>query len=49
VRIILTQLPDERQALVNDYLRGSSVGKAFLEESARTFDPKFADSLRNAK
>jgi hypothetical protein len=49
VRIILTQLPDERQALVNDYLRGSSVGKAFLEESTRTFDPKFADSLRNAK
>jgi hypothetical protein len=49
VRTILTQLPDQRQALVNAYLRGSSVGKAFLEESARAFDPKFADSLRNAK
>jgi hypothetical protein len=49
VRIILTLLPDQRQTLVNDYLRASSVGKAFLEESARTFDPKFADSLRSAK
>jgi hypothetical protein len=49
VRAILSQFPDQRQALVSDYLRGSSVGKAFLEESARMFDPKFADSLRNAK
>ena len=49
VRIILTQFPDQRPALVNDYVRGSSVGKAFLEESARMFDPKFADSLRSAK
>jgi hypothetical protein len=49
VRIVLTQLPDQRQALVSDYLRGSSVGKAFLESSARMFDPKFADSLRSAK
>jgi hypothetical protein len=49
VRIILTQFPDQRQALVKDYVRGSSVGRAFLEESARMFDPKFADSLRSAK
>jgi hypothetical protein len=49
VRIILTQLPDQRQALLNDYVRGSSIGKTFLEESARMFDPKFADSLRTAK
>src|SRR5439155_10567899 len=49
VRIILTQLPDQRQALVNGYLRSSSIGKAFLEESARMFDPRFADSLRSAK
>ena len=49
VRIILTQLPDQRQTLVKDYVRGSSIGKAFLEESARMFDPKFADSLRSAK
>jgi hypothetical protein len=49
VRVILTQFPDQRQALVNDYVRGSAVGKAFLEASARMFDPKFADSLRSAK
>jgi hypothetical protein len=49
VRIILTRLPEQREALVNDYVRGSSSGKAFLEESARMFDPKFADSLRNAR
>ena len=49
VRIILTQLPDQRRALLNDYVRGSSIGKTFLEESARMFDPKFADSLRSAK
>jgi hypothetical protein len=49
VRIILTQLPDQRKALVSDYVRGSSTGKTFLEDSARMFDPKFADSLRSAK
>ena len=49
VRVILTQFPDLRQALMSDYVRGSSIGKAFLEESVRTFDPKFADSLRSAK
>lgn len=49
VRAILAQLPDQRQALVNDYVRGSSIGKAFLEESARMSDPKFAESLRSAK
>src|ERR1700722_9962242 len=49
VRIILTKLPDQRQALVNDYVRGSSLGKAFLEETARMVDPKFADALRSAK
>ena len=49
VRIILTQLPDQRQTLVKDYVRGSAIGKTFLEESARMFDPKFADSLRSAK
>jgi hypothetical protein len=49
VRAILTQFPDQRQALVNDYIRGSSIGKTFLEETARMFDPKFADSLRSAK
>jgi hypothetical protein len=49
VRLILTQFPDQRQSLVNDYVRGSPIGKAFLEASVRMFDPKFADSLRSAK
>jgi hypothetical protein len=49
VRAILTQYPDQRQALIKDYLRGSAVGKKFLEASARTLDPAFADSLRTAK
>jgi hypothetical protein len=49
VRAILTQFPDQRQALVNDYVRGSPIGRAFLEESIRMFEPKFVDSLRSAK
>ena len=49
VRAILTQFPDQRQALVADFARGSSIGKTFLEENARIFDPKFADTLRGAK
>ena len=49
VRVILTQYPDQRQALVKDYVRGSAVGKAFLEESVSLIDPKFAESLRSAK
>jgi hypothetical protein len=49
VRTILTQLPEQRPELVEYYVRASSIGKAFLEESAQTFDPKFADTLRNAK
>lgn len=49
VRVVLTRFPDLRPALVNDYVRGSSIGKAFLEDSARTFDPKFVDSLRSAR
>jgi hypothetical protein len=47
VRAMLSQRPEQRLALVNDYARGSDIGKKFLEESARTIDPKFADSLRN--
>jgi hypothetical protein len=49
VRVILTQVPAQRQTLVNDYVRGSPTGKTFLETSARMYDPKFADSLRTAK
>jgi hypothetical protein len=49
VRAVVTQFPDQRQTLVNDYIRASSIGKTFLEESARMYDPQFADSLRSAK
>jgi hypothetical protein len=49
VRVILTRFPDQRQTLVNDYIRASSIGKTFLEDSARMYDPQFADSLRSAK
>jgi hypothetical protein len=49
VRAILTHLPDLRQALVDNYVRGSAMGKTFLEDSARVYDPQFADSLRSAK
>jgi hypothetical protein len=49
VRATLTQFSDQRQAFVADFVRGSSIGRTFLEENARIFDPKFADSLRNAK
>jgi hypothetical protein len=49
VRIVLTHMPERRQELIGDYSRASSIGKTFLEESARTFDPKFADLLRNAR
>jgi hypothetical protein len=49
VREILEHYPDQRQTLVNDYARGSAIGKAFLEESARTIDPKFVSSLRSTK
>ena len=49
VRATLTQFPDQREALVADFARASSIGKKFLEDNARTLDPKFADSLRNAR
>lgn len=49
VRAVLAQYPDQRQTLVSEYVRASSVGKAFLENSIRMYDPKFADSLTSAK
>jgi len=49
VRAILERYPDQRQMLVNDYARSSASGKAFLEESVKTIDPKFVSSLRSAK
>jgi len=49
VRVVLTEFPGQRPSLVDDYARASSIGKAFIEESARMFDPKFADSLQAKK
>lgn len=49
VRAVLAQYPDQRQTLANEYIRASLVGKAFLENSIRMYDPKFADSLTSAK
>lgn len=49
VRDMLTQSRDQRPALAKDYVRASSTGKTFLEDSIRMLDPPFADSLKNAK
>jgi hypothetical protein len=49
VRAIVTNLPEQYHALVDDYVRGSAMGKAFLEDSVQAVDPKLADSLRKAK
>jgi hypothetical protein len=49
VRAILTQLPDQRRTLVNDYAHASETGKAFLKESVKMLDPKFVDALQSAK
>jgi hypothetical protein len=46
VRTILTQLPDQRSSLVNDYARASETGRAFLRESVNMLDPKFVDALQ---
>ena len=48
VRAILMQGPNQRQALINDYLRAAPLGKTFLEESSKMIDPKFSDALRSA-
>ncbi len=49
VRAILTRLTDQRQVLVNNYIRASAAARTFLEDSTRMYDPKFADSLRSTK
>jgi hypothetical protein len=46
VRALLTQLPGQRDRLVNEYARASSNGKKFLEESVAKIDPAFVDKLR---
>ena len=49
VRAILTELPDQRSSLVNDYARASETGRAFLRESVNMLDPKFIDALQGKK
>jgi len=46
VRAMLSQRPEQRLTLVNDYLRASEAGKKFLEESTKAIDPGFFDIMR---
>ncbi len=46
IRLILTRRPDLKPAITNSYRRGSTDGKAFLDEVVRSLDPAFAASLR---
>jgi len=46
VRAMLTQLPQQRPMLLDDYARASIVGKKFLEESVGSIDPGFVLTLR---
>jgi hypothetical protein len=49
VRTMLTQLPQQRPMLLDDYARASGVGKKFLEESVRAVDPAFVVTLRGTR
>jgi hypothetical protein len=49
VRAMLTQYNNQRPMLAKDYVRASTTGKKFLEDSVRMLDPAFVDSLKNAK
>ena len=49
VRATLTQLPQQRPMLLDDYARASDVGKKFLEESVRSIDPGFVLTLRGRR
>jgi hypothetical protein len=46
VRAILVRHPEQRGFLTGDYFRGSAVGKAFLEETVKSINPQFLDTLR---
>lgn len=46
VRALLAQLTDQRHALVDAFAHASPTGKAFLERSVETVDPKFAEVLK---
>jgi hypothetical protein len=49
VRAMLTQLPQKRPMLLDDYARASIVGKKFLEESVGSIDPGFVLTLRGTR
>ena len=49
VRAMLTQLPQQRPMLLDDYARASIVGKKFLEESVGSIDPGFVLTLRGTR
>jgi hypothetical protein len=49
VRAMLTQLPQQRPMLIDDYARGSDVGKKFLEENVGSIDPGFVVTLRGTR
>jgi hypothetical protein len=44
IRLILTRRPDLKPAIASAYRRGSSEGKAFIDEVAQLVDPAFAAS-----
>jgi hypothetical protein len=46
VRLMVTRQPDMRGAVVLAYRRASTLGKAFLEESIQSIDPRFLSTLR---
>jgi hypothetical protein len=46
MRLILTRRPDLRPAITEAYHRGSSDGKAYINEVVQLIDPAFAASLR---
>jgi hypothetical protein len=49
IRAILTHLTDQRRSLKEDYMRGSAIGRKFIEENSRMIDPDFANSLLDSK
>jgi hypothetical protein len=49
VRAVLTRFAELRPLLVAAYARGSAAGKKLLDDSVKTADPKFIDTLHGAR
>jgi hypothetical protein len=49
VRAILTRFADLRPLLVTAYARGSAAGKKLLDDSVKTIDPKFSNTLHGVQ